>query len=200
MDYHGHVCVNLIQIFSATGSTSESDEIVSLPNQPKVSFRQFAGYITVDENNERALFYYFVEAESDPNLKPLVLWLNGGPGCSSVGAGAFVEHGPFKPRGESLLWNEYSWNKEANMLYLESPAGVGFSYSSNKSFYAYVNDEMTGFVTIIYSLKLLSMSLENCSTFHYVFYIMFDYFSSVKQLSQTDSIFDFLKHKIISNS
>lgn len=34
-----------------------------------------------------------------------------GPGCSSVGAGAFVEHGPFRPKGNVLLRNEYSWNK-----------------------------------------------------------------------------------------
>lgn len=34
-----------------------------------------------------------------------------GPGCSSVGAGAFVEHGPFKPSENGLLKNEFSWNK-----------------------------------------------------------------------------------------
>ncbi|KAJ6700156.1 SERINE PROTEASE FAMILY S10 SERINE CARBOXYPEPTIDASE [Salix purpurea] len=114
--------------------------------RPPVSFQQFSGYITVDEKQRRSLFYYFVEAETSPASKPLVLWLNGGPGCSSVGAGAFVEHGPFRPTtGNSLVRNEYSWNKEANMLYLESPAGVGFSYSANDSFYSYVTDEITGF-------------------------------------------------------
>ncbi|KAI6696936.1 hypothetical protein NL676_017055 [Syzygium grande] len=104
-----------------------------LPGQPRVSFSQYAGYITVDEKQQRALFYYFAEAEANPDSKPLVLWLNGGPGCSSIGVGAFCEHGPFKPSGYVLLKNDYSWNKEANMLYLESPAGVGFSYSVNTS-------------------------------------------------------------------
>ncbi|CAK7340282.1 unnamed protein product [Dovyalis caffra] len=88
------------------------DKILSLPGQPRVSFQQYAGYVTVDENQDRALFYYFVEAESDPASKPLVLWLNGGPGCSSVGAGAFGENGPFRPSGGgSLVRNDYSWNK-----------------------------------------------------------------------------------------
>lgn len=122
----------------------EQDKISKLPGQPPVNFQQFSGYITIDEKQQRSLFYYFVQAQNDPAAsKPLVLWLNGGPGCSSIGAGAFVEHGPFKPSGNVLVQNQYSWNKEANMLYLESPAGVGFSYSANKSFYASVNDEIT---------------------------------------------------------
>lgn len=122
---------------------SLTDEVLQLPGQPSVTFKQFAGYIAVDEAKRRSLFYYFVEAESNSSSKPLVLWFNGGPGCSSVGEGAFVEHGPFKPNGSVLVKNDYSWNKEANMLYLESPAGVGFSYSDNQTFYSVVNDVMT---------------------------------------------------------
>ncbi|KAH9675303.1 serine carboxypeptidase-like 45 [Citrus sinensis] len=125
-------------------SVPQADKIISLPGQPQASFQQYAGYITIDEKQQRALFYYFVEAATEAASKPLVLWLNGGPGCSSIGAGAFCEHGPFKPSGDTLLRNEYSWNKEANMLYLESPAGVGFSYSANKSFYGSVNDAIAG--------------------------------------------------------
>ncbi|CAN4098317.1 unnamed protein product [Withania somnifera] len=100
------------------------DKIIQLPGQPLVGFQHFSGYVTVDDKKQRALFYYFVEAEIDPASKPLVLWLNGGPGCSSVGVGAFSENGPFRPRGQVLVRNEHSWNKEANMLYLESPVGV----------------------------------------------------------------------------
>ena len=60
-------------------SHSTFDRINQLPGQPQVSYQQFSGYVTVDEKKQRALFYYFVEAEIDPASKPLVLWLNGGP-------------------------------------------------------------------------------------------------------------------------
>ncbi|XP_052172373.1 serine carboxypeptidase-like 45 isoform X2 [Diospyros lotus] len=131
-------------------SVAEADRILRLPGQPRVSFRQFSGYITVDDKQDRALFYYFVEAKTNPASKPLVLWLTGGPGCSSVGAGAFCEHGPFKPAGDILVKHDYSWNKAANMLYLESPAGVGFSYSANKSFYSSVNDAITARDSLVF--------------------------------------------------
>lgn len=119
------------------------DFIAELPGQPVVGFQQFSGYVTVDDRQKKALFYYFVEAEFDSVNKPLVLWLNGGPGCSSLGVGAFSENGPFRPSGDGLLRNEHSWNKEANMLYLETPVGVGFSYSTNGSSYESVSDKIT---------------------------------------------------------
>ncbi|XP_022886757.1 serine carboxypeptidase-like 45 [Olea europaea var. sylvestris] len=122
---------------------SHPDKITKLPGQPTLQFQQFSGYVTVDDRKQRALFYYFVEAEKDPSSKPLVLWLNGGPGCSSIGVGAFSENGPLRPNGQVLDRNEYSWNREANMLYLDTPIGVGFSYSTNTSEYGTVNDEIT---------------------------------------------------------
>ncbi|CAN6485555.1 unnamed protein product [Victoria cruziana] len=124
-------------------SSAISDRIARLPGQPPANFQQFAGYITVDRKSGRALFYYFVEAETAPASRPLVIWFNGGPGCSSVGVGAFSENGPFRPSGSALVRNEYSWNTEANMLYVEMPAGVGFSYSRNLSDYDGMNDERT---------------------------------------------------------
>ncbi|XP_012572179.1 serine carboxypeptidase-like 45 isoform X4 [Cicer arietinum] len=96
--------------------SSHADRIHKLPGQPHINFQQFSGYVTVDEMKQRSLFYYFVESKTNPSSKPLVLWLNGGPGCSSIGIGAFSENGPFRPN-------------EANMLYLETPVGVGFSYA-----------------------------------------------------------------------
>ncbi|XWS23599.1 hypothetical protein CRYUN_Cryun28dG0028700 [Craigia yunnanensis] len=111
--------------------------VVKLPGQPEVGFKQYAGYVDVDEKAGRSLFYYFVEADKDPDSKPLTLWLNGGPGCSSIGGGAFTELGPFYPRGDgrSLRRNSMSWNRASNLLFVESPAGVGWSYSNTSSDY-----------------------------------------------------------------
>uniref|UniRef100_A0A914RD41 Carboxypeptidase n=1 Tax=Parascaris equorum TaxID=6256 RepID=A0A914RD41_PAREQ len=75
------------------------------------------------------MFYWFVESQGNPDSDPVALWLNGGPGCSSIG-GAFEELGPFYVNRDShsLYENPYAWNKAANVLFLESPVGVGFSY------------------------------------------------------------------------
>ncbi|XP_074294585.1 serine carboxypeptidase-like 25 [Silene latifolia] len=114
---------------------AERDRVVSLPGQPDVAFQQFSGYVTVNKVAGRALFYWLTEAVSNPLNKPLVLWLNGGPGCSSVAYGASEEIGPFRINrsGSGLYLNKFSWNQAANLLFLESPAGVGFSYSNHSS-------------------------------------------------------------------
>ncbi|XP_010914643.1 serine carboxypeptidase-like 26 [Elaeis guineensis] len=114
----------------------ESDRVFDLPGQPKSpSLFHFSGYITVNKKNGRALFYWFFEAQTEPSKRPLLLWLNGGPGCSSIGYGAAVELGPLRVKryGTGLEFNKYAWNKEANMLFLESPVGVGFSYTNTSS-------------------------------------------------------------------
>lgn len=72
------IFVTLFQVFLTTNSLSKADKIITLPGQPKVSFQQYSGYINVDENQQRSLFYYFVEAQTNSSSKPLVLWLNGG--------------------------------------------------------------------------------------------------------------------------
>lgn len=116
-------------------STADQDEITELPGlDTAINFRQFSGYLNADEKTKQKKFlhYWFVESQSNPGKDPVILWLNGGPGCSSLG-GLFTELGPFSVNndGETLKLNDYSWNKVANVLFLESPSGVGFSYSKN---------------------------------------------------------------------
>jgi serine carboxypeptidase-like clade 2 len=125
----------LIWIISIRSSLP--DLITNLPGlKNSVNFTQYAGYLEVDSISGRKLFYWFVESQSNPSTDPVVLWLNGGPGCSSL-IGFLSENGPFRPSndGNEIFVDPYSWNRIANMLYLEAPAGVGFSYSNNPNDY-----------------------------------------------------------------
>ena len=71
-----------------------------------------------------------------------MLWTNGGPGCSGL-IGFFTEQGPFKPMKDgSLSMNEFAWNKVANMVFIEAPCGVGFSYSEKSEDYK-TGDDLT---------------------------------------------------------
>lgn len=89
-----------------------SDRINRLPGQPSVGFSHYSGYVTVNARAGRALFYWFIEAPPATQPAPLVLWLNGGPGCSSIAYGASEEIGPFHihPDGKTLFLNPYAWN------------------------------------------------------------------------------------------
>ncbi|XP_057952928.1 serine carboxypeptidase-like 29, partial [Malania oleifera] len=134
------------------------DKVLHLPGQNfDVSFDHYSGYVTVNEHFGRALFYWFIEAAEGPSSKPLVLWLNGGPGCSSIAYGEAEEIGPFhiKEDGKTLYLNPYSWNQVANILFLDSPVGVGFSYS-NTSFDVLNNgDKRTAEDSLAFLLKWL---------------------------------------------
>ncbi|KAG5045692.1 hypothetical protein AAZV13_06G111800 [Glycine max] len=146
-------CACMLGTVGVEGHPDE-DLIVSLPGQPKVEFKQYAGYVDIDVKHGRSLFYYFVEAENVPDKKPLTLWLNGGPGCSSIGGGAFTELGPFYPKGDGrgLRTNSMSWNKASNLLFVESPAGVGWSYSNTTSDYN-SGDSSTATDMLLFLLK-----------------------------------------------
>ncbi|KAM0895118.1 hypothetical protein ACQ4PT_024044 [Festuca glaucescens] len=139
--------------------TKAADKITALPGQPpRVNFDQYSGYVTVSEEHFRELFYYFVEAPYEPASKPLILWLNGGPGCSSLGYGAMTELGPFRVNsdGKTLSRNKHAWNNLANVIFLESPAGVGFSYASkDKNNNDNVGDRRTAEDTFVFLLTWL---------------------------------------------
>ncbi|CAL0304583.1 unnamed protein product [Lupinus luteus] len=123
-------------------SAPESSLVTQLPGLNETfQSKHYAGYVTVDQNRGRNLYYYFVTSESHPSKDPVVLWLEGGPGCSSLDSFVYA-HGPFtfekaEIRGNlpKLHLNPYSWSKVSNIIYLDSPAGTGFSYSKNESDY-----------------------------------------------------------------
>ncbi|XP_071495439.1 lysosomal protective protein-like [Diadema antillarum] len=118
-------------MLSSVSGDAKTDLITYLPGLLKQpSFNQYSGYLKGTGNN--MLHYWFVESQTSPTKDPMIVWLSGGPGCSSMYA-MLAENGPFTIRtdGVNLDYNTHSWNMFANVLYIESPAGVGFSYSSD---------------------------------------------------------------------
>ncbi|KAE8778646.1 serine carboxypeptidase-like 50 [Hordeum vulgare] len=98
---------------------------------PKEAQPTSSGYLPVDSRTNASLFYAFYEAShplTAPADTPLLLWLQGGPGCSSL-VGNFFELGPYivAPDGASLSRNPFAWNRRSGLLFLDSPLGTGFS-------------------------------------------------------------------------
>jgi len=132
-----------------------ADRVGYLPGWGEPHFGMYAGYVTVNEAAGRALFYVMAEAMEQPESAPVLLWLNGGPGCSSLG-GFLSELGPYFPQTvEGMLQsNPYSWNRQATVIFLESPAFVGFSYSNTTSD-GVVGDERTADDSYLFLLGIM---------------------------------------------
>lgn len=119
------------------GPEALKDEITALPGAPAVAWRMFSGYIDVSAQGEaagtRMMFYWFAESQRAPASDPVILWTNGGPGCSGLG-GFLSEQGPFRVAagGRALELNNFTWTKVANMVFIEQPVGVGFSEARAK--------------------------------------------------------------------
>lgn len=131
-------CVNLLIVLFLSCNCVDSQSIIKkLPGfDGLLPFKLETGYTGIGENEEIELFYYFVESERNPREDPLVVWIAGGPGCSTLRA-FFYEIGPFnfdytRSRGKNpvLELNPYSWTKVSNVIYLDTPVGAGFSYTN----------------------------------------------------------------------
>jgi len=90
----------------------------------------------LDLGNGDDMFYWLFKSRAAPENDPLVIWLTGGPGCSSELA-LFYENGPYVINDDlSLNKNEHSWNSKANLLYVDQPVGTGFSKAKDPTHYA----------------------------------------------------------------
>jgi serine carboxypeptidase-like clade 1 len=139
--------IALVGVLCALVGKIAPDEVTSLPGLTgALSSKQYSGYFDLPASSGggpagKHLHYWMVESENDPKNDPVVFWFNGGPGCSSLD-GYFYEHGPYhvvepvvntSAGVPTLYQNPNRWSQIANVVFLEAPAGVGFSYADTKN-------------------------------------------------------------------
>eukprot|EP00960_Hanusia_phi_P026750 746431-Hanusia_phi.AAC.5 len=109
-------------------------------------------------------FFWFFESRSSPATDPVILWMTGGPGCSSAIA-LFRENGPCSIEEDlTTKKNPFSWNSNASILYIDQPAGTGFSYGEDSDFdhnEDEVSRDMRSFLPIRRMPRMTSSSLVN---------------------------------------
>lgn len=91
-------------------------------------------HVEVTPEHHGNLFFWHFQNRHIANRQRTVLWLNGGPGCSSMD-GALMEIGPYRVQKDgTLTYNDGSWDEFANLLFVDNPVGTGFSYVDTDSF------------------------------------------------------------------
>lgn len=100
----------------------------------KIGFRSHAGFFTIDENyNSNIYFWYFPPFSKDEDA-PVVVWLQGGPGGSSL-FGLFTELGPLIAKKEGFALRKYHWALHNHLIFIDNPVGTGFSFTDNEAGY-----------------------------------------------------------------
>jgi carboxypeptidase D len=133
--------VQLLIFFSifthgVTGLQASNFYVRDLPLLPTdaSSIRMHAGHLPVNPQHHGALFFWHFANQDVADKSRTVIWLNGGPGCSSL-IGAWMEIGPFRFQSENtIVENNGSWHLFTNLPFVDQPVGTGFSYIDTDSF------------------------------------------------------------------
>ncbi|XP_040564947.1 probable serine carboxypeptidase CPVL isoform X2 [Lepeophtheirus salmonis] len=120
-----------------SGKIQEARELskVIIPNHDSVE--GYSGYLAVNKPSCASnLFFWYFPAKYLPKTAPLLLWLQGGPGGSSL-FGLFIEHGPFIiTENLDVRERNTAWSLTHNIIYLDQPVGTGFSFTKLDECYA----------------------------------------------------------------
>ncbi|KAL8825128.1 MAG: hypothetical protein Q9170_007921, partial [Blastenia crenularia] len=127
--------------------------------------KSYSGYVDIAPD-QHSFFWFFEARNQDPSTAPLTTWINGGPGSSSM-IGLFQELGPCGVDSDGNVYNNpYSWSNASNMLFIDQPTQVGFSYSIPVPGYV---DSNSGDIVTLPSGDCpdYAASTDSCGTYSY---------------------------------
>ncbi|ATY59963.1 pheromone processing carboxypeptidase [Cordyceps militaris] len=123
----------------------------NLPGIPEdqAPVKMHAGHIEINPDSNGNLFFWHFQNKHIANKQRTVIWVNGGPGCSSED-GALMEIGPYRVKDKNtLVVNNGSWNEFANLLFVDNPVGTGFSYTNTDSYVHELTEMASQFVQFL---------------------------------------------------
>jgi hypothetical protein len=135
---------------TAATAAPEDYRVAALPGlSAQPDFSHYAGYLPASKDAGDKIFFWLMQSQSDPARDPLLIWLSGGPGCSSIAA-QFEENGPFTLKDGGVLGlNPYGWNNRANLLYIDQPLQTGLSFSGDGRYQSNQRQGTDSFVTFL---------------------------------------------------
>ncbi|KAI6248415.1 Pheromone-processing carboxypeptidase kex1 [Erysiphe necator] len=148
------ICAIIASLCGAE-KTAADYYVRSLPGAPSGPLlKMHAGHIEVLPEHHSNLFFWLFQNRHIANKQRLVIWLNGGPGCSSED-GALMEIGPYRVRttsdGQHLEYNDGSWDEFSNLMFVDNPIGTGFSYTDTDSYVHGLTEMASQFLTFLES-------------------------------------------------
>ncbi|EEY67048.1 serine protease family S10, putative [Phytophthora infestans T30-4] len=128
----GTLVLVVVVVFGFAATTNQTPSLATITDADDTTTTcgtaaNEAGYIKLPNKQDDQYFYWFFESRNAPATDPLILWLSGGPGVSSL-LTLLTENGPcFVNEDLSTTINPHSWNTEANVIWLDQPTSVGYS-------------------------------------------------------------------------
>ncbi|XP_030636847.1 putative serine carboxypeptidase CPVL [Chanos chanos] len=124
------------------GRIEEAKKLSLVGPLPGANVKSYSGYLTVNKTYNSNLFFWFFPAQVRPETAPVLLWLQGGPGGTSM-FGLFVEHGPYLVhKNLTLGYRDFPWTSRYSVLYIDNPVGTGFSFTEDDRGFAQNQDDV----------------------------------------------------------
>ncbi|KAJ0173344.1 hypothetical protein K1T71_011520 [Dendrolimus kikuchii] len=120
------------------GAIELAQNLSQVPLTEKIGFRSYAGFFTIDSKYNSNLYFWYFPPFSKITTAPVVLWLQGGPGGSSL-FGLFEEIGPIRAKKGGFALRKYHWSLNYHLIFIDNPVGTGFSFTDDDN--GYCKDE-----------------------------------------------------------